>query len=342
VSSLARDVRLVARGWRWSRRPPLPRSAARWAPTPQPREFPTAWARSPAAVAARQVVLGGGFRSVLQAKTRVHVDGLDRLAGLAGPVVFVAPHASHMDTPLLLTSLPVAWRRRTAVAAAADYFFDSAWRAAATALAFATFPVERGTGRISPTASALLAAGWSLLVYPEGTRSADGWVGQLRHGASHLACAAGVPVVPVAVRGTYAAMPRGRSWPVPGRPPVSVRFGVPVPTVGEDGAALDPHDVTERARAELARLVDEDAVGWYASLRRAADGTTPSLSGPAAARWRRVWEATQPLEPRGRAPVWGAAPVLDRWPAHVATPVGPVDHVAEEPVEASTDSAGPA
>ena len=312
-SSLAADVRLVARGWRWTRRPPLPRSAAPHAPPREPREFPTAWARTPPASAVRQAVLAGGFGPLVRATTRVHVEGLDRLDALRAPVVFAAPHASHVDTPLLLTALPHSWRRRTAVAAAADYFFDAAWRAAATALAFATFPVERGSGRISPTAGRLLAERWNLLVYPEGTRSADGWTGSFRHGASWLACAAGVPVVPIAVRGTFAAMPRGRAWPVRGRPPVTVRIGRPIPTVGPDGEPVHPREVTKALRAELARLVDEDTAGWYASLRRAADGTTPGIDGPDAAPWRRVWESTRPLPSREQPRVFGDPPTLDPW-----------------------------
>ena len=52
--------------------------------------------------------------------------GLDRLAGLSdGPVIFAANHHSHLDTPLMLTSLPEPWRHKVFVAAAADYFFTT-------------------------------------------------------------------------------------------------------------------------------------------------------------------------------------------------------------------------
>ena len=56
----------------------------------------------------------------------------------------------------------------------------------------------------------MLADGWSLVIFPEGTRSKDGWMGTFRMGAAFLAHEHGVPVVPVAHRGTFAAMPRGR------------------------------------------------------------------------------------------------------------------------------------
>jgi 1-acyl-sn-glycerol-3-phosphate acyltransferase len=235
-------------------------------------------------------------------ETEPSVEGRDNLEALSPPVIFVANHASHVDTPLFLCSLPKPWRERTAVAAAADYFFDVWWRAATTALVFNTFPIERSGGkRATATARRLVTEGWNLLVFPEGTRSKDGWVGRWRHGAARLATEYRVPVVPVAIRGTYAAMPRGRSWPRKGRLPVSVRFGAALwPEDGEDFGSL-----SRRMQLELARLWDEDATSWYASLRRVATGETPSLGGPQAARWRRVWESSRPLPRRGRGKVWG-------------------------------------
>ena len=300
--SILDEVRQVARGWRWTRRPLVPRSAEPWLANPEPREFPTAWARRPAAKAVRAGILRFGFRPLVWNETEPSVEGRDNLEALSPPVIFVANHASHVDTPLFLCSLPKRWRERTAVAAAADYFFDVWWRAATTALVFNTFPIERSGGkRATATARRLVTEGWNLLVFPEGTRSKDGWVGRWRHGAARLATEYRVPVVPVAIRGTYAAMPRGRSWPRKGRLPVSVRFGAALrPEDGEDFGAL-----SRRMQQELARLWDEDATSWYASLRRGATGETPSLGGPQAARWRRVWGSSRPLPRRGRGKVWG-------------------------------------
>jgi 1-acyl-sn-glycerol-3-phosphate acyltransferase len=48
------------------------------------------------------------------------VDGVDRLEQLNEPVIFAANHASHVDTPLLLSVLPDRWRHKTVVAGAAD------------------------------------------------------------------------------------------------------------------------------------------------------------------------------------------------------------------------------
>lgn len=296
--SLRRDLREVSRGWRWGRTTLVPASAEPHRPALGSRGFPTAWARTPAAVAVRTAVQRYGLRPLLNSQVSVSVSGREALDELRGPVVFVANHSSHLDAPLVLTTLPERWRRQTAVAAAADYFFDTWPRAVGSTMAFSTFPIERRGGGSGSLAADLLLEGWSVLVFPEGTRSPDGWAGDFHRGAAHLALAAQVPVVSVAIRGSFPAMPKGRSWPVPGRLPVRVHYGTPVhPRPEEDASTL-----TERLRGEVSRLLDESDTDWYASLRRAADAATPSSSGPAASRWRRVWAATEPLGADRAAP----------------------------------------
>jgi 1-acyl-sn-glycerol-3-phosphate acyltransferase len=301
MPSLADDVREVARGWRWTRRSLTPKSAEPYLPPTPPREFPTAWARTSAGRAAREVLQRYGLKPLVWYQTQPHVEGLDNLEGLHAPVMFVSNHSSHLDAPLVLCSLPRQWRERTATAAAADYFFDVWWRAATTALVFNAFPIERaGSKKSTRTSQELVDERWNLLVFPEGTRSKDGWVGRFRHGAARLCLQHGMPAVPVAIRGAYAAMPRGRGWPRPGRFPISVRFGPALhPQPGEEVRTF-----SARIQQSWGRLWDEDAGTWWESLRREADGETPSITGPEAPRWRRIWETTKPL-PRRRPPrVW--------------------------------------
>jgi 1-acyl-sn-glycerol-3-phosphate acyltransferase len=299
---MAATLRTLARGWRWGHPPAVPRSALPYVRPTAAREFPTAWARTPAARAVRTVAQSAGLAPLVNREVRLVVTGRDRLRDLGNrPCVLVANHSSHLDTAALITALPPDWRHRTVVAAAADYFFDAWWRAVGTALVFGTVPIERRGGVPSQTPGQLLSEGWNVVVFPEGTRSADGWMRDWRSGAARLALEQDVAVLPVALRGAFSAMPRGRAWPVSGRPPVHVRFGAPlVPAAGET-----PRELTARLRAALERLTDEDAQGWYASLRRAADGRTPSGAGPdAATRWRRTWEATRPPVRTDRARVW--------------------------------------
>jgi 1-acyl-sn-glycerol-3-phosphate acyltransferase len=173
-----------------------------------------AWARSAPAVATRELLLSAVFRPLIALYARRGVRGHEHLERLQGPVLFVANHASHMDTPLLLRALPWRWRRRTAVAAAADYFYGSKALAHAVSLAFSTVPVERNEAGANGASvlETLLDRGWSLVIYAEGTRSRDGTVGRLRAGAAVLAAERGLPIVPVHVSGTHATMPVGRGW----------------------------------------------------------------------------------------------------------------------------------
>lgn len=250
----------------------------------QPRPFPTSWARTLPVRGLREIVQQVGLQAIMKAEVSIEVHGLEELEGFDGPAVIVANHSSHLDTALLLCTLPNARRRRTAVAAAADYFFESWWSGVGSTIAFNTFPVDRQGGGLSATPAALLADGWSVLWYPEGTRSPDGYMGRFRLGAAWLAAEAGVPIIPVGLRGTFAAMPKGRSWPVPGRPRVSIRYGAPiVPEPGDTARQLAP-----KISAAVKQLIAEDKSTWWESQR----AITPAEENPPPASWRRIWQQT--------------------------------------------------
>jgi 1-acyl-sn-glycerol-3-phosphate acyltransferase len=195
------------------------------------------WARSEPACAVREALLSAVFRPLIALYARREVSGAKHLDTVEGPVVFVANHCSHMDTPLMLRALPWRWRHRTGTAAAADYFYKRRLMAMAVSLAFNTVPVDRTSGRGQPDAVSvldrLLEEDWSILVFAEGTRSRTGAVGPLQSGAAVLAARHGVPIVPIYIGGTYAAMPPGRRWmrrrPDGRRRDVRVAFGPPIP-----------------------------------------------------------------------------------------------------------------
>src|SRR3954454_6225425 len=203
------------------------------------------WARCAPARFARETILSGFFAPVMAWYVRRRVEGREVFSGARPPVVFVANHSSHMDTPTILSALPRAWRQRTAVAAAADYFSRKRWVAAAVSLLFSTVPISRrGGGMDNGSADhlhRLLRNRWNLLLYPEGTRSRDGSRGKLHSGAAVLAAAHDVAILPIYVNGTREAMPPGRTWPKRWRAglflrrhPICVRFGPPIrPLPGE-------------------------------------------------------------------------------------------------------------
>jgi 1-acyl-sn-glycerol-3-phosphate acyltransferase len=170
----------------------------------------------------------GALRPLIQYYVHPVVSGLENLSGHGPPLILAANHSSHMDTPLILNSLPKELRRRTLVAAASDYFFSSRMLGLFVSVAVGAVPMDRRAGgkQTMATVDRLLAQKWCLLIYPEGSRTPDGRLYRGKTGIARLALSADVPVVPVGVVGTHQAMPGGRSWPVPGQ--VEVRFGKPL------------------------------------------------------------------------------------------------------------------
>jgi 1-acyl-sn-glycerol-3-phosphate acyltransferase len=207
------------------------------------------WARSMPARFVRERFMQLVLNPLMDYYAARRATGREKLASLKEPVILVANHASHMDTPVILSALPRKLRKRTAVAAAADYFYRNRLVASAVSLIFNTVPIERkGGGGMAKDGShldTLLDEGWNLLLYPEGTRSRGGGPGRVRRGAAVLAAAHNLSIIPIRVTGTAAAMPPGRWWPkrlrgrlLSKRHRIEVSFGEPILPNGGDTAAL--------------------------------------------------------------------------------------------------------
>jgi 1-acyl-sn-glycerol-3-phosphate acyltransferase len=178
------------------------------------------------------------------------VTGAEHLDAIRGPILIAPTHASHLDFSTLRLALGPAHRRRLAPAVAADYFATSRprWFFAAWLGAFAFERRRRGATDSFAAAESLLGAGWSVLVFPEGTRSRDGSIGTFKPGIGLLAERTGRPVLPVRIDGTWQVLPPGRAVPRRGR--VTVRFGAPL-TI-EPGE--DPRAFTRRLEAAVRAL----------------------------------------------------------------------------------------
>lgn len=207
------------------------------------------WARSVPAQFVRENFMQFVMNPIMDYYAARRATGRSNLSSLKGPVILVANHASHMDTPVILSALPRKLRRRTAVAAAADYFYRNRLVASIVSLCFNTVPIERKGGGMSKNGShldKLLDQGWNLLLYPEGTRARGGSTGRVRRGAAVLASEHKLAIVPIRVTGTAAAMPPGRMWPkrlrgalVSKRHRIEVSFGEPIPPVDDTAALIE-------------------------------------------------------------------------------------------------------
>lgn len=192
---------------------------------------------------------------IVSASSSVSVLGQENLLGLESPFIVAANHNSHLDTAVLVTHLPAEVTRDLAVGAAADYFYSRWWVKATTSLFFNTYPIERSarrTGRASGMSQQLLASGVPIMLYPEGKRSRDGRLQPFKPGIAALSQTTGAPCLPVALIGTHAAMPVGRAWPKPGRPPVTVVIGRPCHP--EPGETI--RDFTDRVAGYIRDMLD--------------------------------------------------------------------------------------
>lgn len=218
------------------------------------QRYRTAWARRLPARMVREALHLAWAALVRIVVGPTHVFGREHIDDLEPPIVIVANHSSHLDTPVILNALPLRHRQRTLVVAAADYFYSDRLRAALVSLAFGTIPVERGPASTTESTDRmhrLLEEGWNLLLYPEGTRSRSGRMGELHTGAAHLAGEHGLPLMPIGITGTHASLPPG-SWR-PRRHEIHVRFGRPLDVTDDD----DYHAVTDRLARALQELTGQ-------------------------------------------------------------------------------------
>jgi long-chain acyl-CoA synthetase len=218
----------------------------------EPVDFPT-WNRRWPVTLIRRLSLATWILPLARVFARTRVEGLEHLRGLSGPVVFASNHQSHMDVPVILAALPGRWRARVAPAMAKEFFkahffpADFTWREWFTntlnyylaAFYFNAFPIpqrEAGARQTLQYIGELTGDGWSILIFPEGLRSATGDIKPFRGGIGMIGSRIDVPIVPVRLDGVDALLPVGGSFVRPGR--VRVAFGAPLRLHGVDYTAL--------------------------------------------------------------------------------------------------------
>lgn len=173
------------------------------------------------------------IRAALKVWHRLEIVGRGHLP-VGRPFVMVANHSSHLDAACLAAALPLRMLHRCHAAAAADYFFNSAFRRLAAVVLLNALPFDRrpsGARRALGLCDAALrytgdGVGRALIVFPEGTRSGDGTVGPFRPGVASLVCGRDVPVVPCHLEGCARAWPKTARLPRPRK--VTLTIGRPL------------------------------------------------------------------------------------------------------------------
>ncbi len=138
--------------------------------------------------------------------------------------IVVANHSSHLDVGLISHALGASGRELV-VLAAKDYFFNTGLRRFAVRNFTRLIPFDRERAQLESLEQALaeLAAGRSLLMFPEGTRSPDGAIHEFKSGVGYLTSRAGCDVLPIRISGTFEVLGKGQL--IPRHACVEVRIG---------------------------------------------------------------------------------------------------------------------
>jgi len=194
------------------------------------------------------------------ARARLEVRGLERLE-LGTPYLFVANHRSWIDIPALYRALPIDLRFIAKRELARVPFLGRFMRA--MGMVFVDRTDSRRASSSVAHAAAILAAGGSVVSFPEGTRSRDGRLGRFKSGGFGAAIEAGVEVVPIGIVGAGEVLPPDGFRVRPGR--IEVRIGAPIA----------PPPAGAGARAELARRTEHEVAKLIASDAAVATGGNP-------------------------------------------------------------------
>jgi 1-acyl-sn-glycerol-3-phosphate acyltransferase len=181
----------------------------------------------------------------------VDVRGLERLTP-GTTYIFISNHQSIYDIPIIFWNVP--WQLRIIAKASLGRFPFLGWHLSRTGHLLVNRRRPDPLG-ILKRWKGLVSKGLSLIVFPEGTRSADGRVGRFKGGSFLLAIQAGLPLVPISVAGSRHVMLKNRLMTCPGH----VRLVVhdPVSTEGLDATAAGARRLAGRLREIVRADVDE-------------------------------------------------------------------------------------
>ena len=213
---------------------------------------------------------------VLRAVYRVRIEGREHLPR-RGAVILAANHRSFLDS--LFLPLAIGWRRMTFVAKA-EYFERR--RTAWFFRGVGQIPIQRTGGAASEAAlsaaTSVLRRGEAFGIYPEGTRTRDGFTHRGHTGVARLALATGAPIVPVGLVGTAEAQPTDAKLPRLWQP-VAVRFGNPIrpDRYGEDTDGLALRALTDEVMFEIVQLCGTYEYHDTYATKRAEDLPTPPV-----------------------------------------------------------------
>lgn len=178
-----------------------------------------------------------------------------------GPIVIVANHGSHLDTLLLGSAVPSSIRSRFSPLAAGDTFFKNLIQSWFSSRFLNLKPLWRrqsNTHGLLRLREALTSHDDCFLVFPEGTRSRSGTMGQFKPGIGMLVAGTDIPVVPCHIRGTREAWPSSQRLPSKGS--LKLRIGKPLTFPDHSGTVDNWRTISRELEQEVRELGDKTLV----------------------------------------------------------------------------------
>jgi 1-acyl-sn-glycerol-3-phosphate acyltransferase len=219
---------------------------------------------------------------LLKVLYRPWTEGLENVPE-TGPAIIASNHLSFLDSIFMPLLVP----RRVTFLAKSDYFTEPGLKGLLKKMFFTgvgQVPIDRSGGHAShaalDTGIDILKEGKLLGIYPEGTRSPDGRLYRGKVGVARMALEAGVPVIPVAMIGTFEVQPQGKVVPRIKR--IGMRFGAPLDFSRYAGLEDDRfvlRSMTDEIMYELMLLSNQEYVDIYAAKAK-ADIAAARKAGP--------------------------------------------------------------
>ena len=181
---------------------------------------------------------------------RLSTRGLENIPS-RGTFIIAPNHLSFADAPAVIASLPWKIVSQTYFLGATEYFGGPFSSRIARLIHVIPLDMDTRLHSAMQMSAYVLRQGKVLCIFPEGSRSRDGSIKEFKKGIGIIARELNIPLVPVAITGTYEMLPPGRNVPVPSK--IRVSFGTPL-----HPETLDYDGIVKKLYEAVVTMLGED------------------------------------------------------------------------------------
>lgn len=183
-----------------------------------------------------------------------------------GPCILAANHSSHLDVLAIYSSFPLPRVNRIRSLAAKDYFFENPIKRALSFFIANVIPIAREGLNLETIrfCGKRLQENNSIILFPEGGRSADGRLRPFQPGIALFAIKYGIPIVPVGIDGTFQSQRKGVWVPRPAK--IRILFGQPADYSHFENSHESRQKIAEDLQQRIGMLLaqlEKEKNDWY-------------------------------------------------------------------------------